>query len=155
MGDPESAKTVTRRSHYLAAVVLLFLGLLGFMAAVVAMRPPEPKVSYEISEPNPQWREVPTGFLPEQMAWGKPLLRATACMFAFRAIRHSLDPAKVGFHGCGDRINVSFDENYYQVTVSGTAMVDGNPRPFTATLNHYPPAINEWAFVATDIKVGD
>ena len=153
VGNLAGSKTVIRRSHFLFLILLLCaIGLM--MAGVVALSSIEENSKrYEISAPMPQWRDVPTGFLPEQMAWVKPLLKASACIFAFRAIRQHLEPAKVGFHGCGDQINVTFDENYYEVTVSGIATVDGKPRPFKAHLNHYPPSTNDWAFVVTDIQV--
>jgi hypothetical protein len=153
VGNLASETTMIRRSHYLGLILLLCL--IGLMIAVLVVRSPEDSRRYEISAPMPQWRDVSTGFLPEHTAWVKPLVRATACIFAFRAVRYSLEPAKVGFDGCGDKVSVTIDDNYYEVTVSGIAMVDGRPRPFTATLNHYPPSTSETGFIATGIKIGD
>lgn len=119
--------------------------------------PAQPPTALALQVPILQWREIPTGFLPEQHVWARPLVRLTACIFAQRAVRHSLGPAaEVGFDPCGEggRNEITLDDAYYEASVSGRARVNGKYQPFNVALNHYPPSTSEWGFIATDIQIG-
>lgn len=140
------------------------ISLMVFCCAVVSAAPlyvltrPVPVVDMTLlvpQAPMPSWRSVPTGFLPEQEVWTRPLVRLTACIFAERVIRHELDPATIEFAPCGgDGMNaITLDDAYFEATVSGVAKVNGVDRAFQVSLNHYPPSTSEWGFITTGLTI--
>ena len=150
----------SRRANIIATTLICCVGAVALtlltLWAVRALDTPVQTIALEPQAPIPQWREVPTGFLPEQIVWAKPLVRLTACLFAQRAMRHALGQAEVGFDPCGEggKNEITLDDDYYEATVSGLARVNGKLQPFKVALNHYPPATSEWGFIATDIQIG-
>jgi len=103
------------------------------------------------------YRGAKVSFEPGQMAWVKATIRQTACTFAEKAVRHRLEPTPVGFAPCGDGggIQTILDDNLIDVVVSGVATVGQKiARPFTVTLQHYPPSVDEDGFVVLAIDLG-
>lgn len=140
------------------------IALAVFCCAVVSAAPlyvltrPVPTVDMTLlvpQTPRPDWRGTKTEFAPDQIVWVKPLMRLTACIFAERAIRHALEPAMVEFAPCGDggKINTTIDDDYFEAAVSGVAKVNDSDRTFRVTLDHYPPSVSEWGFIATGIEI--
>jgi hypothetical protein len=120
----------------------------------VAWQPPEDKSRYLVQPPM-DFSGSEALFRPDQMVWVKPLIRTLGCVFAQNAVRHHLRPAAVGFAPCNlsGEIQIELDRNLIDMTVSGIATVDGANRPFTVTLQHNPPTLNEGGFIATSIDV--
>lgn len=143
----------------IAAIVLISFAGVTAMPIYVLTRP-DPDSNAQKAQLVPQaplahWRSIPTGFLPEQNVWARPLVRLNACIFAERAVRNALQPAMVEFAPCGDggKNHADLDDDYYEASVRGIATVNGKERAFTVTLNHYPPATSEWGFIATGIEI--
>ena len=100
------------------------------------------------------YRAVKAEFTPEQLAWIKPLIRLTACIFAENAIRHKLEPMPVSFSPCGGgAVHATLDDNLIDVVVSGIATAGAIERPFTVTLQHYPSSTDENGFITLSIQI--
>jgi hypothetical protein len=84
----------------------------------------------------------------------KSLIRLTACVYAERAVKQWLDPAKVAFAPCADggENTITLADNLIDATVSGVATVGGAQRPFTVTLQHNPPSTDDDGFITRDIR---
>lgn len=141
------------------SLAVLFCAAVSAMPVWVLSRTVPELPTYRLlpQAPMDYWRDVPPGFLPEQLVWVKPLIRLTACIFAERAVRQNLVPAKVGFEPCGDggKVQATIAENFTDATVSGVATVDGIMRHYNVSLQHYPPSVDEWGFIATGIEIED
>ena len=73
-----------------------------------------------------------------------PAIKLTACLFSQKAVRHHLRPSRVSFPACGTPgMQASISDDLIDMTVSGSADVDGMQRPFTVVLQHNPPSTTE------------
>jgi hypothetical protein len=55
---------------------------------------------------------------------------------------------------CGPDGHTEIDAELANVTVSGTAVVGGNKRPFMVKLQHYPPSASESGLIVLSIDYG-
>ncbi len=152
-GD-ESEPPRRREAVSLAIVAVL---VIAAMTAWVALNPPLVNWSRLIPQPPLDFRGAKTEFTPKQQGWVKSMIRLTACTFAEKAVRHRLEPTPVGFAPCGDGggVQTVLDDNLIDVVVSGVAIVgEKTERPFTVTLQHYPPSTDEDGFVVMGIDLG-
>jgi hypothetical protein len=141
------------------AVSLASMAVLAITAATAwaATRPSLVDWSRLIPQQPSDYRSAKTEFTPDQTGWVKAMIRRTACTFAEKAVRHRLEPMPVGFAPCGDggAVQTTLDDNMIDVVVSGIAIVgENNERPFTVTLQHYPPSIDEDGFTVMGIGLG-
>jgi hypothetical protein len=144
-GPPRRKKTV---SHVIVAAFVI-----AAAPVLVSLNPPAMDVSRLAPQAAMDYRAVKAEFTPEQLAWIKPLIRLTACIFAENAIRHKLEPMPVSFSPCGGgAVHATLDDNLIDVVVSGIATAGAIERPFTVTLQHYPPSTNENGFIALSIQ---
>jgi hypothetical protein len=146
----------SRQANIIAIILICGASTVALtLWAIRTLETPVQTIALTPQAPMPSWRAIKTGFLPEQVVWAKPLINLTACVFAQRALRHALEPATVGFEPCGEggKITTIVDDDYYEASVSGVALVNGKDRAFKVALNHYPPSTSEWGFIATDIQI--
>jgi hypothetical protein len=84
---------------------------------------------------------APANYTPQEWVLVKPHLNIMACIFTQHLVRHHLSPAKVGFDPCaGTPFKIKFSDDLALVTVSGSAMADGQSVQFRADLQHFPRA---------------
>ena len=146
----------SRRQEAVSVVTIAVL-MMAATTAWVASNPPATDWSRLTPQQPMDYRGAKAGFTPEQTLWVKPRIRMTACTFAEKAVRHRLEPMPVGFAPCGDGggVQTVLDDNLIDVVVSGVATVDEKvERPFTVTLQHYPPSTDEDGFLVLGIDLG-
>ena len=144
-----------RRHEVLSVGTVCLVAIAAIPVGVLSRPVPTVDETRLVPQTPMDFRGAKANFTPDQIIWAKPLIRLTACIFAERVIRHQLDPAVVSFAPCGDggNIKTTLDDNFIDVTISGTAHVGASERPFTVTLQHYPPSTDEDGFIATDIQI--
>ena len=60
----------------------------------------------------------------------------------------------VSFSPCGGgAVVAALDDNLIDVVVSGIATAGAIERPFTVTLQHYPPSTSENGFITRSIQI--
>lgn len=146
----------SRRQEAVSLVTVAVLAIVA-VPAWVASNPPAIDWSRLTPQQPMDYRSAKAGFTPEQTVWVKSVIRMTACTFAEKAVRHRLEPMPVGFPPCGDggAVQTVLGDNLIDVVVSGVAIIgEKTERPFTVTLQHYPPSINEDGFLILAIDLG-
>jgi len=129
-----------------------------------------PAVPTKVRGPNvaenlPPNRLVPVGkmdfshrphhFTREEMKIALPTIRFNGCLMAQAAVLHALKPATVSSASCDDPRNfdISISENLEDISVSGVAEVNKQPKPFTVTMQHNPVSLGIEGIIIIDIAI--
>jgi hypothetical protein len=145
------------RRHEAVSLVTIAVLMIAATTAWVASNPPAIDWSRLTPQQPMDYRGAKAGFTPEQTVWVKSVIRLTACTFAEKAVRHRLEPMPVGFAPCGDggAVKTALGDNLIDAVVSGVATIGEKiERPFTVTLQHYPPSTDEDGFLILAIDLG-